>query len=131
MGPFFGNVQPIQLVSTPHIFVALGLVAISTLQQTVQQDMSGDIFWHFSCWAPGHSLSDNFIQARTDDRKTHCRELAGLLRDPHTPLDEIARPSQQHTEEKAQAVASLENLCFAIIASLRANSSRCRHLSGY
>ncbi|GBM22465.1 hypothetical protein AVEN_183912-1 [Araneus ventricosus] len=131
MGPCFRNVHPIHLVSTPHIFMALGLVAVSTLHQAVQQDMPGDIFWHFSCWAPGHSLSDAFIQAWTDDRKTHCRELAGLLRELHTPLDEIARHSQQHTEEKAQAVTALENLCSAIIASLRANSLRCRHLSGY
>ncbi|GBM97862.1 hypothetical protein AVEN_176131-1 [Araneus ventricosus] len=97
MGLCFGNVHPIQLVSTPHLFVTLGLVAVSTLQQAVQQDMPGDIFWHYICWAPCHSHSDNFNQARTDDRKSHCRELYGPLREPHTPLDEIVRPSHRRT----------------------------------
>ncbi|GBN89316.1 hypothetical protein AVEN_94674-1 [Araneus ventricosus] len=99
-GPCFGNVHPIQLVSTPHIFVALGLVAVSALQQAVQQDMPGDIFWHFSCWAPGHSLSDNLIQARTDDRKSHCRELAGLYSAPHAPFDVIFSPSHHRTSRR-------------------------------
>ncbi|GBO31395.1 hypothetical protein AVEN_67515-1 [Araneus ventricosus] len=92
MGPCYGNVHPIQLVSSSHIFVTLGLVAESTLQLAVQQDMPGDIFWLFSCWAPGQSHCDANIQARTDDRIICSLDLVGLYSAPHAPFDEMVSP---------------------------------------
>ncbi|GBM89291.1 hypothetical protein AVEN_88459-1 [Araneus ventricosus] len=97
MRPCYGNVHPIQLVSSPHIFMTLGLVADSTLQVAVQQDMPGDIFWLFSCWVPGQSHCNANIQARADDQIICSLDLAGLHSAPHAPFDEMVSPSHFRT----------------------------------